>query len=445
MFSLAFSIIATPAQAASSLGVGVSNNGLVMYWDAANPNSYSGSGNRWNDISANNYNSNIYNSPAYTHSSAGSYFSFNQNLSQYSAVDTNTIDFTGGFSISFIANFGSVNTWERIIDFGNGELANNIIVAREGATNNFWFEVHNSGTSKGVCRGLNAISNNTLDQYTFVVTANGSACGIYKNGTLFTTSIVSGSDFRPNSGITRLNNYIGRSNWSADSYFEGSIQEIAIYNRPLGASEITQNYNAMTDVTWPTLSGGNNSVNENQTSATTISANQTSSFSIVGGADIGKFNIDTATGTITFKSAPNFEAPDDSGANRIYDLTVRALDLVGNYNDYSFTITILDVSEYATLAFNSLSANPFKGISVIISVTPSAGGTAGKVSYLANGKRIPRCYGMNFNGSGISACSWKPANRGSQELTIIFTPNGSEYGAATLKKSFFVNKRTTNR
>lgn len=434
-----------PAHAAASLGVGISKNNLVMYWDAANFNSYPGSGSSWNDISVNNYTATIYNSPTYNRTSGGSSFSFNQTLSQYAGVPTNTIDFTGGYSISFYANFGSVNNWERIIDFGNGELANNIIAAREGTTNNIWFEVHSSGASKGVCKGLNAISNNTLDQYTFVVSANGASCNIYKNGTSFTTTIVSGTDFRPASGVARLNNYIGKSNWAADSYFEGSIQEIAIYNAPLSGADVTQNYNSMTDVTWPTLSGGNNSVNENQTSATTILANQSSTFSIVGGADSGKFNIDTSTGTITFKAAPNFEAADDSGANRIYDITVRALDLVGNYNDYSFTITILDVSEFATLTTPTLSANAFKGIPVTITVTPSAGSTGGIVAFQRSGKRIPGCSKKSFSGSGSVTCLWKPPVQGFNELSITFTPTGNEYAPAVSKKTFLVTKRTTNR
>lgn len=434
-----------PAHAAASLGVGISKNALVMYWDAANFNSYPGSGTSWNDISVNNYTATLYNSPTYNRTSGGSSFSFNQTLSQYAGVPTNTIDFTGGYSISFYANFGNVNNWERIIDFGNGELANNIIAAREGTTNNIWFEVHSSGASKGVCKGLNAISNNTLDQYTFVVSANGASCNIYKNGTAFTTTIVNGTDFRPVSGITRLNNYIGRSNWSADSYFEGSIQEIAIYNAPLSASDIAQNYNSMIDVTWPTLSGGNNSVNENQSSATTITANQTSTFSIVGGADLGKFNIDSATGTLTFKSSPNYEAPDDSGANRIYDVVVRALDLVGNYNDYTFTITVLDVAEFATLSSPSLSANPYKGIPVTITVTPSAGGTGGIVVFQSSGKRIPGCFRKTFAGAGNVTCQWKPPVQGLIEISVSFKPTGSEYAPAASKRSFLVVKRSTNR
>ena len=39
-------------------------------------------------------------------------------------------------------------------------------------------------------------------------------------------------------------------------------------------------------------------------------------FSIAGGADAALFQIDAATGALTFKVAPDFEAPADAGARQ---------------------------------------------------------------------------------------------------------------------------------
>jgi len=440
------SLFSNTAQAAVSPGVGIATSGLQMYWDAANINSYTGSGSTWSDLSGNGYTATIYNSPPYSHLAGGSSFTYTAASSQYAATTgSNNINFTGGISISFYANFGSTaENWERIIDFGNGELANNILIGREGATTNLWFEVHNAGSSKGVCKATGAIGVNTLDQYTLIVSADGTSCGFYKNGTYFATTVVSGTDFRPNSSITRTNNYIGRSNWAADSYFQGSIQEIAIYNRPLSGAEITQNYNSMVDVSWPTLSTGTFSMAENKTIVETLTASEPSTFSISTGSDSAKFSM-TSSGVISFISAPNYELPTDSNTDNVYLLPIIVWDANGNYNSGTIYITVTNVAEVATLTFGSLSGNPYKGASVVITVTPSAGATAGKVTYLANGKRIPRCYKVNFTGSGISTCVWKPSNRGYQEITISFTPNGSEYSPTSLKKTFFVNQRTVNR
>ena len=67
------------------------------------------------------------------------------------------------------------------------------------------------------------------------------------------------------------------------------------------------------------------SIAENTTVVTTVTATdpdagQTLSYAIVGGADAAKFTINATTGALAFATAPNFEAPTDSGANNVYDV-----------------------------------------------------------------------------------------------------------------------------
>lgn len=70
---------------------------------------------------------------------------------------------------------------------------------------------------------------------------------------------------------------------------------------------------------------------ENTTAVTTVVATdadlpaQAVTFSIVGGADQAKFGI-TSGGVLTFKSAPDFEAPTDSNTDNIYVVIVQASD-----------------------------------------------------------------------------------------------------------------------
>lgn len=63
---------------------------------------------------------------------------------------------------------------------------------------------------------------------------------------------------------------------------------------------------------------------ENQTAVGTVTATGTGPLTtyITGGADAAKFAINSATGVITFVSAPDFEIPTDVGGNNVYDLTV---------------------------------------------------------------------------------------------------------------------------
>jgi len=95
-------------------------------------------------------------------------------------------------------------------------------------------------------------------------------------------------------------------------------------------------------------------VAENTTAVTTVTATdvdlQPLTYSIVGGADAGRFNINPTTGVLTFASAPNFEAPVDVGADNDYDVTVRVSDGFGGSDTQALTITVTNVDD-APFAF----------------------------------------------------------------------------------------------
>ncbi|WP_371920813.1 VCBS domain-containing protein [Pseudomonas sp. GV085] len=91
-------------------------------------------------------------------------------------------------------------------------------------------------------------------------------------------------------------------------------------------------------------------VAENTTAVTTVVATdvdlpaQTLSYNIVGGADAAKFSIVSGTGVLSFISAPNFEAPTDSGTNNVYDVIVRASD--GTlFDDQAIAVTVTGVND----------------------------------------------------------------------------------------------------
>jgi Ca2+-binding RTX toxin-like protein len=72
-------------------------------------------------------------------------------------------------------------------------------------------------------------------------------------------------------------------------------------------------------------------VAENSTAVTTVAATDadagtTLAYSIVGGADAGKFTIDAATGALSFVTAPDFETPADADGDNVYDVIVGASD-----------------------------------------------------------------------------------------------------------------------
>ena len=87
---------------------------------------------------------------------------------------------------------------------------------------------------------------------------------------------------------------------------------------------------------------------ENLTGAADVNATDADgdplSYSITGGADQSKFDLNASTGVLVFKSAPDFEVPADDGSNNTYEVTVRVSD--GSLADLqTMTIVISNVFE----------------------------------------------------------------------------------------------------
>ena len=94
-------------------------------------------------------------------------------------------------------------------------------------------------------------------------------------------------------------------------------------------------------------------VAENTTAVGTVAATDPDSgaviaYSIVGGTDSTKFAINSTTGALTFVAAPNYEAPDDANADRVYNVTVRASDGT-NTVDQAIAVTLTNVNEAPTI------------------------------------------------------------------------------------------------
>ena len=150
----------------------------------------------------------------------------------YISVPAGFSDFSKGCTISLWTHPTAVQSWARFIDFGNGSAADNIWFGRNSSTSNLTFECWNNGT----VTATNAIELDQWQMFTVAVSSSGSA-KIYKNGQI----IASGSCTV--TSISRNNNYIGKSNWSGDDYYEGAMDEIRIYNYELTSTEVMQLYN----------------------------------------------------------------------------------------------------------------------------------------------------------------------------------------------------------
>jgi hypothetical protein len=136
----------------------------------------------------------------------------------------------------------------------------------------------------------------------------------------------------------------------------------------------------------PAITVAGVTVNENQTTVTTASATDPDSvdgdaapsFSL-SGTDAAQFNIDSSTGVITFKTAPDFETPADSGGGNDYDLIVSAID--GNNatltDSQAIVVVLDDVDEAPALTVSSVTVNESQtAVTTAMATDPDAGDAA---------------------------------------------------------------------
>lgn len=122
------------------------------------------------------------------------------------------------------------------MDLGNGGAADNIVFAREGTTNTLSFHVYNGSTSGGRVTAAEAIPVNQGQMLTATLDEFGNV-RLYRNG----DEVARGRTAVPRN-LSRTSSYVGRSNWSSDAYFQGSLDDLAVWSRPLTPDEVAAAY-----------------------------------------------------------------------------------------------------------------------------------------------------------------------------------------------------------
>ena len=235
-------------------------------------------------------------------------------------------------------------------------------------------------------------------------------------------------------------NDIVTNSWLSDFYggpgndYVGSLAEDSYFNGGPGTDSVGTNSGStfvqgLDDVTPPTItSSATFSAAENQTAIGTATANEAVTWSILSGVDSATVNLVSGTGVITFKSAPNFEAPTDTGANNVYNLTIRATDTAGNTTDQAIAITVTDVIETSSFSIFRLAGSVTTATYRTAIVITAEVNVSAKVTFKVNGVVIPSCKNKSASGSGSSytaTCSWRASRRGALSLTAVANPTSA--------------------
>ena len=155
--------------------------------------------------------------------------------SQYVQITDAFTTASTGMSFSFWFRSNNTSLWGRIFDFGNGSWSDNIIAFINGG--NLGFSVYFGNTSTQINNVIPSINNNNWHHITWTLDTSKN-WKIYLDGNLY----ISYANMNYPKTIQRSLNYIGKSNWSSDPYFNGAIDDFRYYSRVLTSSEVTDIY-----------------------------------------------------------------------------------------------------------------------------------------------------------------------------------------------------------
>ena len=138
-----------------------------------------------------------------------------------------TINWADGFTIEFEAKWLALNNWSRILDFGNGAGSDIIAVTNVGISTTLRADVYKENISHPIDYE-NFIKLQEKQEIKIETKQDGNSFiqNVYENDQLIENRIFNNNDIVRN--VLRTSNYLGKSNWSWDGYFNGYIYNLKI-------------------------------------------------------------------------------------------------------------------------------------------------------------------------------------------------------------------------
>jgi hypothetical protein len=222
-------------------GAPVVNTNLMVWVDAAQTSSYSGSGATWTDLSGNGKTYTLSNSPTFNSITGGGVITFAGASSQYATTAATLFNST-------TINTYSINIW--VYPTGAGQI---VQVDGQSTPNASYHYTAMEITAAGLIYfgqwtgGMTTITTSAQSLnawYNLAITYNGTTATAYVNGTSVGSSGIAWS-------APGANTFFGlmaqdATNMSGTTaYASGSIGAFMVYNRALTADEVTTNFNAL--------------------------------------------------------------------------------------------------------------------------------------------------------------------------------------------------------
>jgi hypothetical protein len=214
-------------------------SGLVLALDAADKNSYRGSGTTWRDLSGSSISGSLINGPTFSGVNSGTIV--------FDGVD----DYVNCGNLGSFYSQGTISFWMRSTAVEN--YRNPFSTTYLGFNVGIRFEQYTTVSPYG---GFNVIIGNDVGTYSSydyspssILTVNSwynvalvwntvanTITGYLNNALKFNTSHIYWATTLPSISIG--------SGFDSGRYFKGNIASVGIYNRALSTTEVLQNYNA---------------------------------------------------------------------------------------------------------------------------------------------------------------------------------------------------------
>jgi GH43 family beta-xylosidase len=191
-----------------------------------------------NDSSGNNRHATLVNGPTFTTGRVGQAVNLAGGgggaASQHIDLPDGIVNGLTNFTIATWVRLDTTGAWRRIFDFGNNTSVNMFLVPQSGSSTVRFAITTSGGGSEQRINGTPVLSTGVWKHV--AITRSGNTATLYVDGVQVgqNTSMT----LSPSSLGNTTNNWIGRSQYSADAFLDGQIDEFRIYNRALSASEI---------------------------------------------------------------------------------------------------------------------------------------------------------------------------------------------------------------
>jgi len=150
----------------------------------------------------------------------------------YASLPKGILNSANDITVASWVKLDTLTTNSRIFDMGNSTSVYMYITPKSG-TGFPRFAIKNNGSEQGI----DATAALPKGGWAHVaVTLSGNTGKLYINGD--SVAVNTGITIDPSQLGATVNNYIGRSQFTGDSYLKGIVDEFRIYNRPLSSSEL---------------------------------------------------------------------------------------------------------------------------------------------------------------------------------------------------------------